>query len=83
MPSRSIEFKYSSPIGSNIISFKYFAKEVLNIVVATEQIDIVFSSISLAGKLDTPGMGFMYVTPLEKASTYIPPKVVEQLEKKE
>jgi|TARA_B100000315_G_scaffold255374_1_gene298571 nitrogen regulatory protein PII len=58
-------------------------KEVLNIVVATEQIDIVFSSISLAGKLDTPGMGFMYVTPLEKASTYIPPKVVEQLEKKE
>jgi nitrogen regulatory protein PII len=57
-------------------------KEVINIVVATEQMDTVFDSIHLAGKLDTPGMGFMYVTPLEKAATYIPPRVVEKLEDK-
>ena len=51
-------------------------------VVATEQVDTVFDSIHLAGKLDTPGMGFMYVTPLEKAATYIPPQVVEKLKDK-
>jgi hypothetical protein len=27
-------------------------------------------------------MGFMYVTPLEKAATYIPEELLEQLEKK-
>ncbi len=54
-------------------------KEVVNIVVATEQVDMVFDSIHQAGKLGTPGMGFMYVTPLEKAATYIPPHVVEKL----
>ena len=37
-------------------------KEVVNIVVSSEQLDSVFNNIYLAGKLDTPGMGFMYVT---------------------
>ena len=57
-------------------------KEVIGIVVATEQVDTVFDAIHRAGKLDTPGMGFMYVTPLEKAATYIPPQVVEKLRDK-
>lgn len=30
----------------------------------------------LAGNLDTPGMGIMYITPLDKAATYIPPDVL-------
>jgi nitrogen regulatory protein P-II 1 len=55
-------------------------KEVVNIVVGTEQLDTVFDNIYLAGQLDTPGMGFMYVTPLEKAATYIPPAVIEKLQ---
>ncbi|MGB9599297.1 MAG: P-II family nitrogen regulator [Myxococcota bacterium] len=54
-------------------------KEVLNIVVANEQVDIVFEKIFLAGKLDTPGMGFMYITPLLKAATYIPPELIEKI----
>jgi nitrogen regulatory protein P-II 1 len=54
-------------------------KEVVNIVVATDQIDRVFEKIYLAGNLDTPGMGFMYVTPLEKAATYIPKEIAEKL----
>ena len=33
----------------------------------------------IAGNLDTPGMGIMYVTPLEKAATYIPREVIEKL----
>lgn len=57
-------------------------KEVVNIVVSSEQLEPVFNNIYLAGQLDTPGMGFMYVTPLEKAATYIPEELLEQLEKK-
>jgi nitrogen regulatory protein PII len=54
-------------------------KEVINIVVANDQVDRVFEKIYLAGKLDTPGMGFMYITPLEKAATYIPPEILTKL----
>jgi nitrogen regulatory protein P-II 1 len=56
-------------------------KEVVSIVVGTEQLDGVFDNIYLAGQLDTPGMGFMYVTPLEKAATYIPQVVLDKLQK--
>lgn len=58
-------------------------KEVLNIVVANEQVDMIFERIFLAGKMDTPGMGFIYVTPLIKAATYIPPEILEKLDQKE
>jgi nitrogen regulatory protein P-II 1 len=54
-------------------------KEIITIVVATDQVDRVFEKIYLAGKLDTPGMGLMYVTPLEKAATYVPPEIIEKL----
>jgi nitrogen regulatory protein PII len=53
-------------------------KEVINVVVSTDQTDRIFETMYLAGKLDTPGMGFIYVTPLEKAATYVPRKVVEK-----
>ena len=54
-------------------------KEVINIVVATDQVDRVFEKMYLAGRLDTPGMGLMYITPLEKAATYIPPEIITKL----
>ena len=57
------------------------AKEVINVVVGTDQVDRVFEVMYLAGKLDTPGMGFIYITPLEKAGTYIPEDIVRNLEK--
>ena len=57
-------------------------KEVVNLVVGAEQLDAVFDNVYLVGQLDTPGMGFMYVTPLEKAATYIPRGLVEALQKK-
>lgn len=53
-------------------------KEVVEIVTSTEQTDRIFDVIYLEGKLDTPGMGFMYVTKLEKAGTYIPKEVLKQ-----
>lgn len=57
-------------------------KEVINIVVSTEQSERVFEQMYLAGNLDTPGMGIMYITPLEKAATYIPENVLKNLAKK-
>jgi nitrogen regulatory protein PII len=54
-------------------------KEVINIVVAANQANRVFEKMYLAGKLDTPGKGFMYITPLEKAATYIPPEILTRL----
>jgi len=58
-------------------------KEIVNVVVASDQADRVFERMYLAGKLDTPGMGFMHITPLEKAATYIPPPVLEKLGREE
>jgi nitrogen regulatory protein PII len=58
-------------------------KEVINIVVSSDQVETVFEAMYLAGNLDTPGMGIMYITPLEKAATYIPHEVLEKLESSE
>lgn len=55
-------------------------KEVVSIIVSAEQRSWVFNSIYKAGKLDTPGIGFMYTIPLEKVATYIPESVVAKLE---
>jgi len=54
-------------------------KEVVNVVVSTEQADRIFERMYLAGQLDTPGMGFMYMTRLDKAATYIPHELEEEL----
>ncbi len=58
-------------------------KEVINILVSSEQVERIFEKIYIAGNLDTPGMGIMYITPLEKAATYIPPDILEKLAKQE
>ena len=58
-------------------------KEVINIVVSTEQADKILEKIYLAGKLDTPGMGLVYITPLDKAATYVPPDILKKLTEKE
>ena len=46
-----------------------------------EAVDRIFEVMYLAGKLDTPGMGFMFITPLEKAGTFIPQELLQNLEK--
>jgi nitrogen regulatory protein P-II 1 len=54
-------------------------KEVINIIVANDQADIVFERMYLAGKLDTPGMGIMTMTDLDKVATYVPEELLEKL----
>jgi nitrogen regulatory protein PII len=54
-------------------------KEVITIIVAADAVDRILERMYVAGQLDTPGMGFLYVTPLEKAATYIPREIAEKL----
>ena len=56
-------------------------KEVIIIMVSNDQKNRVFDKMYLSGKMDTPGMGFMYVTQLEKAATYVPEEMLEKLVK--
>ena len=51
-------------------------KEMVHIVVPSEQADRVFEAMHAAAKIDTPGMGIMYMTMVEKMATYVPPEVV-------
>ncbi len=53
-------------------------KDVISILVSTEQTDLVFDTVFKAAGLDTPGRGVIFVTPLEKASTYIPESFMAQ-----
>jgi nitrogen regulatory protein PII len=54
-------------------------KEVISIVVANDQADRIFERMYLAGKLDTPGMGIMTMTSLDKVATYVPHELIEKL----
>lgn len=54
-------------------------KDVISVLVSNEQRDLVFETIFRAAGLDTPGRGFIYVTPLEKAATYIPESVMQRM----
>ena len=56
-------------------------KAVVNIIAANDQVDRIFEHLYVVAELDTPGRGLMYVTPLEKAATYIPVDVLEKLER--
>jgi nitrogen regulatory protein PII len=52
-------------------------REVLSVLVPSDQVDRIFERMFLAGRLDTPGMGYIYVTPLLQAATYIPPHLID------
>ena len=56
-------------------------KEVITIIVANDQLDHIFEKIYLAGEIDTPGMGVIYVTQLEKVATYVPDELLQKLAK--
>ena len=53
-------------------------KEVIYIVASTDQADRIFEKIFIAGKLDTPGMGMVYTTPIDKMATYVPHEIAER-----
>ncbi|MDJ0609852.1 MAG: P-II family nitrogen regulator [Kiloniellales bacterium] len=55
-------------------------REVISILVATDQADAVMDHLYRGGGLDTPGAGYIYVTPLDKAAAYIPKSMRERLD---
>jgi nitrogen regulatory protein P-II 1 len=55
-------------------------REVVSILVATDQTEAIIDHLYRGGRLDTPGAGYIYVTPLEKVAAYIPKSVRERLE---
>ena len=55
----------------------YVEREVISVMVPQDQTDRIFERMFLAGRLDTPGMGYIYVTPLLQAATYIPPNLLK------
>lgn len=57
-------------------------KEVITILVADDQVDRIFERMYFAAELDVPGGGIIYVTPLDKAATYIPPEIIDRLAEK-
>jgi len=56
-------------------------KEMVRIIVSEEQADRVFESMYLAGELDKPGMGIMFMNKLDRIATYIPDEVLAEAEK--
>ncbi len=57
-------------------------KEVVNMLIGSEQAELVGSTIFRAAELDRPGAGFLYLTPLDAAATYVPRSVRERLDAK-
>lgn len=58
-------------------------KEVISILVSSEQRDLVYDTLYRAADLDVPGRGFIYLTPLQKASMFIPMSLIEPLDNSE
>jgi nitrogen regulatory protein PII len=52
-------------------------KEVIRIIVSEEQANLVFEAMFLAGKLDSPGRGIMYMTKLDRLATYVPDAILQ------
>ena len=55
-------------------------KNVISLFVSTEQRDAVLNYLYRAAGLDTPGRGYIYITPLEKVASYVPDSVRATLE---
>ncbi len=51
-------------------------RDVVSVMVSSDEVNRIFERVFLAGKLDIPGMGFMYATPLMQAATYVPPAIL-------
>ena len=54
-------------------------KDVIAFLVSSDQQDLVFDAIYQVAGLDAPGRGFMFISPVERAATYVPEAVRKQL----
>ncbi len=54
-------------------------KEIIRIIVSKEQSNRVFESMYLAGDLDTPGKGIMWMSKLDRVATHIPKELLKRV----
>ena len=52
-------------------------KEVIRILVSEEQSELIFETMYLAGQMDKPGKGIMFMSSLERIATYVPETMVK------
>ena len=53
-------------------------KEIIRIIVSKEQSNRIFEAMYLAGNLDTPGKGIMWMVKLDRVATHIPKDVIKR-----
>ncbi len=53
---------------------------VITFLVSTDQQDVIFDTLYRVAGFDQMGAGFMYITPLDKAATYVPKSIRERLD---
>lgn len=54
-------------------------KDIVHVLVSTEQRDIVFQAMYKAGQLDAPGAGHIFITPVDKVASYVPDSIMDKL----
>ena len=52
-------------------------KEVIRIIVSEDQSNLIFETLYLAGQMDKPGRGIMYMSKLDRVATYTPEDMVK------
>ena len=57
-------------------------KDVIEFLVSSDQQDLIFDAIYQAAELDAPGRGFMLISPVERAASYVPESLRERLDVK-
>ena len=53
-------------------------KEIIRIIVSKEQSNRIFEAMYLAGNLDTPGKGIMWMVKLDRVATHIQKDVMKR-----
>ena len=54
-------------------------RHVIEFLVSSDQQDLIFETIFRTAGLDAPGRGYMFISPAEKAATYVPEAVRKRL----
>ena len=55
-------------------------RDIISILVSSEQQDLVYDTLYRAAGLGVPGRGYMYISPIEKVSSYIPESIMARLD---
>jgi nitrogen regulatory protein PII len=54
-------------------------RDVIVFLVSSDQQELVFEAVFQAADLNAPGRGFMFISPVERAATYVPEAVRKHL----